>query len=456
MLARNPKWILAALGAGALLWTTGCAASGEKAVRIQESTYQRPGEGTPSDETAIPGLGESASLEEILALAEARNPGLRAAFDRWTAAHEQIPQARSLPDPKVSYAYFIESVETRVGPQRQKFGFSQTIPLFGKLGLRGAVATQAANAASAHFEAVRRDLRFRVTEQWNDYYYLSRAIAVTDENVQLLKNLESVALSQYIAGRASHSSVVRAQVELGRLEDRLRTLRDQRAPILASLNAELDLPYGSAIAWPESIDTSPIRLSEAELRELLLKESPRLLALSYTKEREAAASRLAERNPLPDLTIGAEYIDTGEARMPNVPDSGKNAAVASAMINIPLWYGRYSAEKSQAKARLSATEAEYTQLRNRLLADLERIQFELRDAERRVDLYAYTLLPKARESFEVTEQGFTTGEAGFLDLVDSQRILLEFGLAYERALADRATRRAQIEQIVGIDFDGDE
>lgn len=457
MVIRTSVLPLVLIGAGTLLWMTGCAASGEHAARMRwRDAHSRQREATQIHETAIPDLGESTSLDEILALAEARNPGLQAAFDRWTAALEQVPQARSLPDPRASYAYFIEPVETRVGPQRQRFGVSQTIPLFGKLGLRGAVATQAANAASAQFEAVRRDLRFRVTEKWNDYYYLNRAIAVTDENLRLLSNLESVALTQYTSGRASHSAIVRVQVELGRLEDRLRTLRDQRAPILAALNAELNLPETSAIAWPESIVTAPLRLSQVELRELLLKENPRLLALSYMKEQQAAASRLAARNPFPDLTIGAEYIDTGEARFPNVPDSGKNAAVANAMINIPLWFGRYSAEKSQAQARLSATENEYTQLRNRLLADLERIQFELRDAERRVDLYAYTLLPKAHESFEVTEDAFTTGEAGFLDLIDAQRTLLEFGLAYERALADRATRRAQIEQIVGTDLEADD
>jgi RHS repeat-associated protein len=48
--------------------------------------------------------------------------------------------------------------------------------------LRGEVAVNAANAAGAHFEAARRDLRFRLTQLWNDYYYLNRAISVTDEN----------------------------------------------------------------------------------------------------------------------------------------------------------------------------------------------------------------------------------------------------------------------------------
>jgi outer membrane protein TolC len=453
MVARNSISILSVIGTMALLWLGGCAAAGENAARTRwDDAYSKRDEPTQASETPSPDLSESPTLGALLALAESRNPGLRARFDRWTAALEQVPQAKSLPDPKVSYAYFIESVETRVGPQRQKFGASQTIPLFGKLGLRGEVAAQAANAVGANFEAARRHLRYRITQLWDDYYYLGRAIAITDENVHLLTNLESVALTQYTAGKAPHSAIIRAQVELGRLEDRLRTLRDQRVPILAALNAELNRPESTPIAWPDSIETSPLRLSQTELRNALLSENPQLAALSFLKEREAAAVKLAGRSPIPDLTIGAEYIDTGDARFPGILDSGNDAAIVKATINIPLWFGRYRAEKAQAEARLSATRNEHTQLQNRLLADLERVHFELRDAERRVDLYAYTLIPKARQSLEVTENAFTTGKADFLDLIDAQRTLLEFELSYERALTDRATRRAQLEQIVGTDL----
>ncbi len=454
MVRQPPTFTVAIATAGILFGLTGCAASSENAARTRWADVQHHRYQSESSQAEVIGddTHEITSLEELLRLAESTNPGLRSSFDSWTAALEQVPQAKSLPDPRLSYAYFIESVETRVGPQRQKFGVSQTIPLFGKLSLRGEVAVSAANAAGAHFEAARRDLRFRLTELWNDHYYLSRAISVTDENVRLLTYLENVALTQYTAGKTSHSAVIRAQVELGRLEDRLRTLRDERAPVLAALNAELGRAQDARIAWPDSIATLPVALSQDELRNALLRENPQLSALSFMTEKASAASRLAGKSPIPDLTIGAEYIATDDARFPDVLDSGKDAAIAKATFNIPLWLGRYRAEKNQAKARHSAAENTKTQLQNRLLADLERAHFKYRDAERRVDLYAFTLLPKARQSLEVTEDSFTTGETGFLDLVDAQRTLLEFELAYERALADRATKRAKLEQITGIDI----
>jgi outer membrane protein TolC len=438
-------------------WLAGCATTKAGPTRSDwATTYgaQDRTNDTPASSPAAPSTFES--LEELLRTAELNNPGLRAAFDRWTAALEQVPQANSLPDPKISYAYFVESVETRVGPQRQKLGVSQTIPLFGKLGLRGDIALNVANATGAHFEEARLKLRFRVSSLWHDYYYLGRAIAVTEENLQLMTYLESVALAQYTSGKTPHASVIRAQVELGKLEDRLRTLRDQQRPMRASLNAALNRPSDTAVAWPGTVQYKPVTHTQQDLNASLLADNPQLAALRFMVEKERAATTLAGRSPIPDLTLAAEYIDTDESSFPNVLDSGKDAAIAKATINIPLWFGGYRAEKSQAEARKGAAERELLEHQNQLIAELERVHFELRDAERRVDLYEHTLLPKARQSVEVAEDAFTAGEVTFLDLVDAQRTLLEFELAHERAVADRATKHAHLKKLVGRDLTTDQ
>ncbi len=75
--------------------------------------------------------------------------------------------------------------------------------------------------------------------------------------------------------------------------------------------------------------------------------------------------------------------------------------------------------------------------------------YRFRDAERKIDLYGDTLLPKARESLKVTESSFRAAGSNFTDLIDAQRVLLEFTLAYERALADCAQSLAKIEMLVG-------
>jgi outer membrane protein TolC len=432
---------------------SGCTSAPRTPGHREWTTIYR-GDPEVGDEIAQPASSPDTlkTLRDLLAYAETHNAGLRSAFERWTAALEQVPQSRALPDPKISYAWFLESVETRVGPQRQRFGISQTIPLFGKLGARGNVAIQASNMAAADFDRARLALRLRIMTLWNDYYYLGRAIETTQENVRLVTHLENVALAQYAAGRTSHASAIRAQVELGKLEDRLRTLRDQRSSLVAGLNAELDRPTRENIPWPDSIDSRSLPTSADSMQALLRQHNPQLMALRSRAARDSAEATLADKSAIPDLTIGAEYIETGPSTNPGTPDSGKDAALLMASINVPLWFGQYRAESAQADAQRAASAYALRQEETRLQAELERAHFEYRDAERRIELYAYTLLPKARQAFEVTEDAFTTGDASFLDLIDAQRTLLEFELSYERALADQSTRLAQLETLVGVEL----
>jgi len=92
----------------------------------------------------LPPLDENSSLEDFLTYAELNNPGLKAEFLKWKAALEKIPEVKALPDPRFTYAGFIEHVETRVGPQRQRFGLSQAFPWFGKLDLKAGSAMELA------------------------------------------------------------------------------------------------------------------------------------------------------------------------------------------------------------------------------------------------------------------------------------------------------------------------
>ncbi|MHC4582365.1 MAG: TolC family protein, partial [Planctomycetota bacterium] len=206
-----------------------------------------------SHEPRLPSLTESSKLSDYLAYAALNNPGLEAAFNRWKASLERIPQVKALPDPKFNYLYYVREVETRVGPQRHGLGIAQAFPWFGKLKLRGDVATEAAHAARRRYDAVKVKLFFEVKDAYYEYYFLAKSVAITKENINLVGHLESVARSRYKAAAGRHPDVVRAQVEIGKLEDRYQSLLDLRQPIVARLNAALNRPAETDIPWPREI-----------------------------------------------------------------------------------------------------------------------------------------------------------------------------------------------------------
>jgi outer membrane protein TolC len=267
--------------------------------------------------------------------------------------------------------------------------------------------------------------------------------------MQLLTYLEAVARTKYTAGAPTHGAVIKAQVELGKLEDQLRGLRDFVGPVVAELNAVLNRPFGPSLPIPKAILQEDVSLSDERLSAWLKERNPELKAIDSMAAKEKAAIDLAKKDYFPDITVGVDYIETDSALMPGTRDSGKDPVVGMMSINLPIWRGKYRAAEREAEARYEASLRERSDRENALVARLEMALYGFRDAERKIDLYRNALVPKAEQSLKVTQQSYEAGRADFLDVIDAQRVLLEFELSYERALANRAQRLAEIEMLVG-------
>ncbi|KKL73187.1 hypothetical protein LCGC14_2077430, partial [marine sediment metagenome] len=89
---------------------------------------------------------------------------------------------------------------------------------------------------------------------------------------------------------------------------------------------------------------------------------------------------------------------------------------------------------------------------NALTTAMKMAAYRFRDAERKIGLYRDTLVPKATQGIRVTQTAFQAGKASFTDLIDAQRILLEFELAHQRARADKAQQMAKLEMLVGTEI----
>lgn len=401
----------------------------------------------------LPEINENTTLDDYVIYAMLNNPGLRAAFDRWQAALERVTPARTLPDPHFTYANYIQEVETRVGAQEQKFGLAQTVPWFGKLDLKADMALQAAQVERLRYEAEKLSLIYRVKKIYYEYCYLAQAVDIAKDNVTLLTHFESVVRAKYKGGAGLQSALIKAQVELGKLEDRLRSLQDLKRPVKAKLNIALNRSSYMLLPEPNGLPEEKHNLNDEELFTLLRTRNPNLKAFDFMATKEDLAIKLAEKNFYPDVTVGVDYIDTDSRSDMNPEDNGKDPVIAKVTVNVPIWHQKYSAMENEAKSRRRAVQKERNEKINSLIADIEMALYKLRDADRKINLYAATLVPKAEQNVKVTQRAFTSDKAGFLDLIDSQRILLGFQLESKRALADRAQRIAEIEMLVGGDLE---
>ena len=395
-------------------------------------------------------LDESATLADCLRFAEWNNPAIRAAAARWHAALERIPQVVSLPDPRVNFGYFLDEIETRTGPMDWRVGVSQPFPWFGTLDVAGQAAAADAEAAHERFVAARLVVSQQVREAWFEYAYVHAAVDVTRGHQGLLSSWESVARVRYSTGLGQEADVIRAQVELGKIDDRVRTLEDLRRPVAARLNAALNRPPSARLPVPLLDGAPPVELDEQQLLADLAETSPALLALEHAIEAATHGVELADKGFYPDFSLGLDYTSIGSSRSSDKKRSGDDALAVTAGISLPIWRKRLHAAEAQAKAQLSATRAEHANLVNRQGSDLEFALYRYRDAERRIGLFRDTLVPKGHESIQTTTVAYQAGNAAFLELVDAERVLLEFQLAAARAQADRGQALATIERITGV------
>jgi outer membrane protein TolC len=393
------------------------------------------------------------TLDDYLRYAALNNAGLKAAFEQWKTKIEEVPQAGALPDPRFTYSYFIEEVETRVGPQRNKFGISQVFPWFGKIEARTRAAGAGAKAAQRRYEAKKLELFYEVKDAFHEYVYLAKAIEIAKENLELIEDFEQVALTKYIGAAADHPDVVRAQVELAKLEDQLRTLKGLREPIVARLNAALNRKSGEPLPWPKRQEGDPVEIDRERLKEMLLARNPELQALNFDIESARSGVELAKKKYYPDVGVGLDWIQTDGAIAASTPDSGKDPVMLTFSLNLPVWRRSYEAAEIQARAIARKTRLEKIQMENSLIARVERVLYDYQDSRRKQTLYGDILVPKAKELIEASESAYQGGTIDFLSLIDAQRTLLNFELLHERAVTDNRQKLAELEMLLGDELE---
>lgn len=378
-------------------------------------------------------------LQDYLQYAALNNAGLKAAFEEWKAAVEQVPQAKALPDPKLTYGRFIREMETR-----DTFGIAQMFPWFGKIEAGTDAASAQARAARKRYEAERLKLFREVKDVFYEYQYLAGAVKIAKDNLVLLKHLEEVSRTRYMAAAGTHPDVIRAQVELANLENTLTSLEELRKPITAKLNAVLNRQSDEMLPWPEKEKFTPLALESQKIAAILKQSNPELAAIDF----EASAARnmveLAQKRFYPDVEVGVTFENASP-----MAEINRDPVMLMFSINLPLWRDSYQAAERQAKSIVLKTRQQRTQTENTLVAQAEQALYDFENSNRRIKLYGDVLLPQAEQLLQASETAYQAGTIDFLSLIDAQRMLLEFQLEYERAVTDNQQKLAELEMLVG-------
>lgn len=385
-------------------------------------------------------------LSGVISEALARNPEIVAAHQQWEAATKRVPQARALEDPTVSVQWWNFPESFNVGhAQNTIIGLSQKFPFPGKLSLKEGIASRSAEMTEQGVRAKERDVIARLKQAYYDLYFAHKAIQIHHEQIDLLTQFQEIALAKFRTGKGSQVDILKAQVELSTLQQQLPVLEQRRDSAQATVNTLLNRDPRSPLGIPQEPRTERFAKDLDELFQMATNARPEVKAAGLAVQQNEEARALASREYYPDITVGFQRFQNFQA-----PD-GFGAVMA---INVPfIWTKpKYDAAVQEASAAIAMARAQLQTLENQT-------RFQIRDTLAKVRaswevalLYRTTVLPQAEASLDSARAGYRTGRTDFLNLIEADRALRDFQLAYHRALVEQENRLADLEQIIGSEL----
>src|SRR5882724_4995176 len=384
-------------------------------------------------------VASSLTLDQVIAEALRNNSQVRAMQAKWEAALERPVQQRTLPNPvlaikggnAVDNFSFPRTQETRVGVE-------QTFPWFGKLDLRGKVAEKDAAIVHHEHEAMELEVVASVKEAYFDLYAVQLSMSITRAEEDVLKEIETIAESRYATGAASQQDVLKQQ---------LLDLEQQETTAKAKLNLLLDRPADSPLGLAVSPPVPDAETDTRRLFEQAEKGRPEIRRAQMDLERSEAQRNLMKKEFYPDYRLGVEYghMEGGYTDF----SSSENLVMFTIGFDLPIWRTKYRAGLREAEKMVESSQAALEAAEKQISYDVQDAHFKSQTARRTVDLYKNSLIPQAAARFKASEAAYRTGQVNFLELLESERFLLNARVMEAMAEGNLGVQLAREERATG-------
>lgn len=240
--------------------------------------------------------------------------------------------------------------------------------------------------------------------------------------------------------------VLKAQVELSTLYQQRPVLEQRRDTAQAKLNTLLDRAPRFPLESPQGPREGRFDKDLEDLYQIAANARPELKAADLAIQQNEHSRTLALRQYYPDLNLTVQRFQNYQT------NDGFGALVS---INLPFAFWtkpKYDAAVQEAASAVAAARADLHTLGNLTRFQIRDLLAKIRASWEVAVLYRTTVLPQTEQSVEAARAGYRTGKADFLNLIDAERGLRDFQLAYHRALVDREQRLAELEQVVGAEL----
>ena len=406
------------------------------ASRAQTPTLPMPRPVTgPAPLTAqLPPSSSLLDLTDLIRLGLERNPRLAQVGFSIEAARGRALQAGLYPNPTVNVT--LDELGDRTGP-----GGVNTLPLVsqeivtaGKLRLNRSAASREVDQATLNLMTQRYVLFTGIRQNYFDLLTLQRRVEILDELVKLAEKSVESTRKLLEAKQVARLDLVQLEVELERFRaEREATARELPGAFrrLAAVVGVYGLPKARLAG---SLDAALPDYDLERVQQFVLSEHPELRSAQVGVERAQLLLKRAQVEPIPNVTVGAGYVRQNQNR--------SDDWTIGVSVPIPVW-NRNQGNIMAAQAQVAEAVQEVGRVQNDLVERLATAYRDYAAARQRAERYRMAILPKARETYELSLKAFQGGQFEYLRVLEAQRSVAQATLEYVRAQGD-AWRAASV------------
>lgn len=370
-------------------------------------------------------------LADVVRLAADRRDEIEAARARTRAGEARPDIVSALDDPMISPS--LDHLPFMLGGADVSVTIEQRIPLSGLRGHRRASALADVDRLRADARRVVLDVGVQAANAFLMLQERRRTTALVDEQLTFARDVVTAANARYASGTAPQSDVLRAEVEVARLEALAGALVSEVRAAEAMLNTSLALDADQPVPpLAPLVLGAPVPAWEGI--KAALTERPELVAVRAEMAR-ADADVLVMRDmyrPMATIRTGPAYTMTD--------GRGWMAMVG---VSLPIWRGKLRAGVAEAQAMRAMSEAELRAMTRMIEGDAAAAVHQVRAARDRQAAIRTDVLPRARMAIEPAVAGYTSGQLPLVSVIEAIQALwlvqadliaadTELGLAWAR------------------------
>jgi len=387
-------------------------------------------------------------LSSLIEEALGNNPQIKQFQSSWQAAEAAVPQAGAWMDPRINLNIMNIPVRTFDLGQEPMTGkqvlVTQNIPFPGITGLKEDISAQSSFQAENYFADIRNNVIYQLKTAYYSLFYIDKALEITGKNKTLIEDFVKIAESKYSTGQGLQQDVLKAQVELSKLLERLIVLKRMRSTTQARINTLLNRDTRTPIGPLAEVTEKPFSYSEEELQSTALSRRPMIQALDAGVKKAQLKHELAKKDYWPSFNLGAGYSQREDRR---------DFISGMFSISLPIFAGRKQSKKvEQTTFEINAATERYNTVKNDIYFEVSDIYAKIDQNAELLPLFAQGIIPQAAQSLQSAIAGYQVNKVDFLTLLNNQLTLFNYEMDYYRVLSEYRQQISRMEWIVGIEL----